>query len=54
MAGRMLEGLLNVSKHPVKLESAQVTLLDDVCAGPLLSAAALREAGAIPVPAAGV
>ena len=40
--------LLNVLGRLIKLEPAQADLLERICAGPLLSVAALREAGAIP------
>ena len=40
--------LLNVLGRLIKLEPAQADLLERICAGPLLTVAALREAGAIP------
>ena len=40
--------LLNVLGRLTKLELAQADLLERVCAGPLFTLAALREAGAIP------
>ena len=43
--------LLNVLGRLIKLEPAQADLLARVCAGPLLTLAALREAGAIPAAA---
>ena len=45
--------LLNVLGRLVKLEPAQAALLTQVCAGPLLSPAVLRAAGAIPAAEAG-
>ena len=44
--------LLNVLGRLIKLEPAQATLLTEICAGTLVTVAALREAGAIPAEAA--
>ena len=45
-----LLNLLHVLGRLVALEPAQAALLDEVCAGPLLTAAALTEAGALAAP----
>lgn len=45
-----LLNLLHVLGRLVALEPAQAALLDEICAGPLLTAAALTEAGALAAP----
>ena len=47
-----LLNLLHVLGRLVALEPAQASLLENVCAGPLLSATALEEAGALAAPEA--
>jgi hypothetical protein len=44
--------LLHVLGRVIALEPAQAALLDEICAGPLIPDAALREAGLIESPAA--
>ncbi|TVQ30837.1 MAG: hypothetical protein EA356_14685 [Geminicoccaceae bacterium] len=45
--------LLHVLGRLTALESAQAALLDEVCAGPLLKASTLADAGALAMPGKG-